>query len=144
MVNDFSKLKLPLQKMIAWGEVDRWLRGIADLTPTAAEANYHISQEEDLHTAQHIDVIYHDFNTHNLSYDTQGLISTDDIEKMVGFRQLITACSKNNVRLEIATPGQGNLEVSFDPEQLFSSSRIFGASYANVLPALFGVQKKHF
>lgn len=141
MDNDIKELRLPLKKVLVYGEVDKWLRGVSGLAPVAADPGHGVSQEKDLHTALHIDVTYHDFNTHTLSYGSGQLIDENDIEKMVGFRQLISACSKNNVCLEISNLGQGNLEVSFDPERLFSSSRIFGASYANVLPVLFGVRK---
>lgn len=141
MNNDLNDLRLPLKKVLVCGEVDKWLRGVSGLAPAAADPGHSVSQEKDLHTAQHIDVIHHDFNTHILNYGSSQLIDEADIEKMVGFRQLISACSKNNVCLEISNLGQGNLEVAFDPERLFSSSRIFGASYANVLPVLFGVRK---
>lgn len=128
MRNNINEIELPLQKVIDLGEIDRWLRGIAQIVP-----------QQDMRKGRNgIPNAMHDFNRHIMSYAAHGLIGDADVERMVGFRQLISASSKNNVRVDITAPAAGALEVNFGPHEPFSRSRVFGASYANVLPALFG------
>ncbi|MBI1215345.1 MAG: hypothetical protein GC185_05950 [Alphaproteobacteria bacterium] len=133
MSKDINELALPLQKVIDMGEIDRWLRGISRIVPQPA--SHETAREE---TTEGMSVLMQNFNRHSMSYSTQGLIDDSDVEKMVGFRQLINASSKNNVRVDITSLGEGSLEVSFEPDEPFSRSRVFGASYTNVIPSLFG------
>lgn len=134
MSKDISNMELPLQKVIDLGEIDRWLREIIPVMPRNSGDN-----PPDIRTAAY-EVTHHDFNTHTMAYGTHNLIDNVDIEKMVGFRRLVTACSQANMRVDVTLLGQGNLEVAFTPEEAFSRSRIFGASYANVLPVMFGLK----
>lgn len=137
MSRDINNMELPLQKVIDLGEIDRWLREILPMMPRTTGDN--IQQERDLHSAAY-EVTHHDFNTHTMAYGTHNLIDGADIEKMVGFRKLITACSQANMRVDVTLLGHGSLEVAFNPEESFSRSRIFGASYSNVLPVMFGLK----
>lgn len=135
MSYEFNDLSLPLQKVIDLGEIDRWLRGVSGIVPQRSTA-----QPETASTFIQADE--HDFNTHTLYYGNSHLISTDDIERMVGFRQLLTAASQQNIRVDVDDLGGGQIEVSFTPDKAFSQSRVFGASYSNVLPVLFGHPKR--
>jgi hypothetical protein len=137
MSKDIKDVELPLQKVIDLGEIDRWLREILPMMPR--NTGDHIQQERELHSAGY-EVTHHDFNTHTMAYGTHDLIESTDIEKMVGFRRLVTACSQANMRVDVSLLGHGALEVAFNPEESFSRSRIFGASYANVLPVMFGLK----
>ena len=136
MSNHFNNLSLPLQKVIDLGEIDRWLRGVAELVPLSAETAQGSAQSRESCTDAY-EVTAHDFNTHALYYGNSHLISGGDIERMVGFRQLLAAASQRNIRLDVSDHGGGHLEVSFTPDEPFRASRIFGASYANVLPVIF-------
>lgn len=135
MSYEFNDLSLPLQKVIDLGEIDRWLRGVAGIVPhRSALLPEAVGTAPDHPPA----VVGHDFNTHTLYFGNSHLITTTDIERMVGFRQLLTAASQHNIRVDVDDMGGGQMEVSFLPGEAFSKSRIFGASYSNVLPALFG------
>lgn len=137
MSKDFNNMELPLQKVIDLGEIDRWLREILPMMPRATDNR--LQQERDLHTAAY-EVTHHDFNTHVMTIGNRNTIESADIEKMVGFRRLITACSQANMRVDISLLGHGGLEVAFNPDESFSRSQVFGASYANVLPVMFGLK----
>jgi len=138
MSQDFKDLSLPLQKVIDLGEIDRWLRGVAEIVP----------QRNTPLEAQAIPVPHphgeslQNFNAHTLYFGNSHLIDAADIERMVGFRQLLTAASQQNVRVDVTDMGSGHIEVAFDPDAPFSRSRIFEASYANVLPVIFGRPSK--
>ena len=140
MSHDFSNIKLPLQKVIELGQIDRWLRGIAEIVPHPAPSEPRFSPERDMHSGA-LTVVPQDFNTHILAINAKSLVGTDDIERMVGFRNLLSAASKQNVRVDISSADGKSLEVSFDPDEVFSRSRVFGASYSNVLPAIFSKRK---
>jgi hypothetical protein len=133
MPNNINSLTLPLQKVIHLGEIDRWLRGIAKIVPRPSLKKKPAPAEK-----PGISTVMQDFNRHITAFRARGLVGDRDVEKMVGFRQLINAASKNNVRVDISSPGQAALEVHFEPRESFSQSRVFGASYTNILPALFG------
>ena len=137
MSKDINNLDLPLQKVIDLGEIDRWLREILPMMPRHHGEG--TTPEREMHVAG-LEVTHHDFNTHVMAYGTHNLIESSDIEKKPGFRRLLTACSQANMRVDITMLGQGNLEVSFHPEDPFSRSRIFDASYVNVLPVMFGLK----
>jgi hypothetical protein len=139
MSKDINNLELPLQKVLDLGKIDSWLRGIVQLIPRPVDPACRFSQEKDMHSAA-LEVTHQDFNTHALAYGTHDLIETADIEKMEGFRRVVNACSKADVRINVALLAHGALEVSFDPDEAFARSEIFGASYANVLPAMFGIR----
>lgn len=137
MSYEFSDLSLPLQKVIDLGEIDRWLRGVAGIVPQRC------TTQQDTPTTTEtalplIEVTAQDFNTHTLYFGNSHLITTTDIERMVGFRQLLAAASQQNIRVDVSDLGAGQMEVSFAPDEAFSRSQVFGASYSNVLPALFG------
>lgn len=136
MSKDFNELSLPLQKVIDLGEIDRWLRGVAQIVPQSTPLRE--AAEAPIDHLPLPMVEEQDFNCHALYFGNGHLISTNDIERMVGFRQLLTATSQLNVRVDVERLAAGHMEVSFDPDTPFSQSRIFGASYANVLPVLFG------
>lgn len=132
MSYEINNLSLPLQKVIDLGEIDRWLRGVARIVPQHSLAQPQATGSSGLQVEEH------DFNTHTLYYGNSHLITTGDIERMVGFRQLLAAASQQNIRVDVDDLGGGQIEVSFIPDKTFSQSRVFGASYNNVLPALFG------
>ncbi len=136
MSHDFSNIKLPLQKVIELGQIDRWLRGVAEIVPHPAPVDARFSPERDLHS-NGLSVVQQDFNTHILTINAKSHVGTEDIERMVGFRNLLSAASKQNVRVDVNSEDGKSLEVSFDPDEVFARSRVFGASYANVLPAIF-------
>jgi hypothetical protein len=125
MSSDIRSLSLPLQKVLDLGEVDRWLRGMAKITPlpSAPAASAELSG----------------FHTHNLHFGSGDAIESGDIESMVGFRHLLAAASKQNIRMDVDSFCRGHLNVTFVPDQPFSGSVIFGRSYANVMPVLFGM-----
>jgi|GEM_PF-1515379 len=139
MPYEFSDLSLPLQKVIDLGEIDRWLRGVAEIVPQRSTAPPDAASDARPLLSG---VAEHDFNTHTLYFGNSHLITTKDIERMVGFRQLLAAASQQNIRVDVDDLGGGQMEVSFAPGEAFSRSRIFGASYSNVLPALFGQTKR--
>jgi hypothetical protein len=121
MGKDISNLSSLMQRVVDLSAIDRWLRDMATIVPQHAQRGS----------------LSGDFNRHSFSFSASG-ITPGDIESMVGFRHLLTACSQKDVRIDIRDRGEGMLEVAFDPEKRFSRSRVFGASYANVLPVLFG------
>lgn len=136
MSYEFSDLSLPLQKVIDLGEIDRWLRGVAGIVPQRCTAQQDSPAAET--ALPLIEVSAQDFNTHTLYFGNSHLITTTDIERMVGFRQLLAAASQQNIRVDVSDLGGGQMEVSFAPNEAFSRSQVFGASYSNVLPVLFG------
>lgn len=140
MSYEFSDLSLPLQKVIDLGEIDRWLRGVAGIVPQRSAVQSDPAPPETAPPL--IEVSTQDFNTHTLYFGNSHLITTGDIERMVGFRQLLAAASQQNIRVDVSDLGAGQMEVSFAPSEAFSRSQVFGASYSNVLPALFGSRPK--
>lgn len=137
MTLDIKELKLPLQKVIELGAIDRWLRGIAQIAPQPATAETRLAAGRDLPFAA-FDAGHPDFNTHHFAVNRGSLVTTEDIERMVGFRQLLNAVSHNNVKLELTLLHDATLAVAFEPEENFAQSHIFGKSYSNVRPAMFG------
>jgi hypothetical protein len=137
---DINSLELPLQKILDLGEIDRRLRDVAQFVPKSADAAHRFSPDRDLRAQARADTVQHDFNTYRISYGTTDLIEPPDIEKMVGFRHLINACSQANVCVNMEILTHGALEVSFNPDETFSRSQIFGTTYANVLPVMFGIK----
>lgn len=123
---------MPLQKVIDLGEIDRWLRGVAEIAPGRSRGQgmpgTALSDSD------------HDLHSHSLHYGNSHLITERDIERMVGFRQLLSSASQQNVRVDIDNHGGGHMEVSFTPQEPFSASRVFGACYTNVLPVIFSRQ----
>lgn len=139
MSQDFKDLSLPLQKVIDLGEIDRWLRGVAEIVP---QRNAPVDTQAVPAPHNQSDLTLQNFNAHTLYFGNSHLIDGTDIERMVGFRQLLTAASQQNVCVDITNMGSGHIEVAFDPHAPFSHSRIFEASYANVLPVIFGRPSK--
>lgn len=129
MSNRFNGISLPLQKVIDLGEIDRWLRGVAEIVPGRI-----ISSSSSVCS---LSDGAHDFHSHSLHYGNSHLITERDIERMVGFRQLLASASQQNVRVDIDDHGGGHLEVCFTPNEPFRRSRVFGACYTNVLPVIF-------
>ncbi len=123
---------MPLQKVIDLGEIDRWLRGVAEIVPARSR---HDNPPET--TRSDTD---HDFHSHSLHYGNSHLITERDIERMVGFRQVLSSASQQNVRVDIDNHGGGHMEVSFTPDEPFRASHVFGACYTNVLPVIFARQ----
>lgn len=122
----FNDLHLPLQKVIDLGEVDRWLRGMTQVVPRSI---YKKSPEDGI-----------ELDVHTFPFG-KATVDKGEIERMIGFRQLIAAASGKNVRIDMAIDESG-LEVSFQADKTFSESQLFGASYANVLPVLFMDRRK--
>lgn len=140
MSRDFRDKSLPLDKIIELGSIDRWLRGISDIVPKPSDPGHSFSQERDLHSVSGIEVTHLDANMHVMPFASRDLIANCDIECLRGFQSLITASSKNNVRVDIKSVNGDALEVLFEPDEQFSRSMVFGASYHNVLPAMFGIK----
>lgn len=138
MSKDINDMKSVHHRVMELGSIDRWLRGIADIVPQPTPPDYTFTQERDMHTITGLEVAYLDTNMHVLSLDEATAVADEEIEKMKGFRDLVNAASHNNVRVDITNIGGNGLEISFEPDEPFSRSRIFGASYTNVLPAFFG------
>lgn len=142
MSKDIKDKSLPLDKVIELGKIDRWLRGIADLVPHPSDPGERFSQERDLHAkVPGFDVAALDSNHHVLSFNSRDLIGDKDIEGMRGFGMVMKTAAQRNVRIDVSSVNGDALEISFDPEETFARSRAFGASYANVLPVLFGGPK---
>lgn len=138
MSNHFNSISLPLQKVIDLGEIDRWLRGVAELVPLPEQPEDTSSSLQGCNEdADGFLLSEHDFNSHCLHFGNSHLITSGDIERMVGFRQLLATASQHNIRLDVSDHGGGHLEVCFTPTEPFKGSRIFGASYTNVLPVMF-------
>lgn len=127
MGQDLGNLSLPLRKVLHLGEIDRWLRGVANIVPQPCG-----DDTPDIR----------DFNTHKTRYGDAHGICRDDIQSMVGFRHLLRAASGHNVRVDIRDDADDTLSVTFFPDQSFSKSRVFGTTYANVLPVLFGTENR--
>ena len=122
MSNEISGISAKLQKIIDLGMIDSWMRGLRDVVPSSSNTPP-------------------DFNRHVLAYGSHEDIREHDMTAMVGFRQLIAACSKNNICVHIDSLPEGHIRIEFKPDLKFSSSRVFGVSYTNVLPTIFG--KRH-
>lgn len=140
MSKDINDMKSVHQRVMELGSIDRWLRGIADIVPQPVPPDFSFSQERDMHSLTGLEVTYLDTNLHILSLDDANAVADEEIEKMKGFRDLVNAASHQNVRVDISNIGGSGLEIAFEPDEPFSRSRIFGASYTNVLPAFFGVK----
>ena len=117
MSNDIRGLKLPLEKMLARGEMDRWLRGISGIVPVPVLSAAELQTDP--------------FNVH--SHATAGT-GVSEIKAMVGFRQLLQACTRNDIRVDIELRDDSTLKVRFEPTEPFSRSSIFGAGRSNVVP----------
>jgi hypothetical protein len=139
MSQDFKDLSLPLQKVIDLGEIDRWLRGVAEIVP---QRNAPVDTQAVPAPHNPSDLTLQNFNAHTLYFGNSHLIDGTDIERIMSFRQLLTTASQQNVCVDITNMGSGHIEVAFDPHAPFSHSRIFEASYANVLPVIFGRPSK--
>lgn len=123
MPNKTTSVGAKMQRAIDLGLIDNWLRGLSQIVPRPLSR-----QAQD-----YLD----DFNTHLIGYDCVDGITITDLQNLTGCRQLLAACSKNNISIEIKTNKDGYLSVSFKPELEFKYSKVFGASYHNVSPALF-------
>jgi hypothetical protein len=143
MAKDFKDLSLPLNKVIELGQVDRWLRGIADIVPQPTDHAEQVMQERELHASlPGVTVAVLDSNAHILPFAETNLIEQSDITRMKGFQQLIQSASRSNVRVDIESVGGAALEVIFEPDEPFSRSQVFGATYANVIPAVIGAKSR--
>lgn len=138
MSKDFKHLKPAVDKTINLGIIDNWLRGVCGMVPESVHKKQATVQEQEI---DGVEVTFLDANTHTLCFGSHELIKESDIEKMVGFAQLVKTCSQSNVRLDLANMGQGNLVVDFTPEEPFTKSEVFGAKFTNVLPGVFGMKR---
>ncbi len=137
MSKDINNMERSFQKVIEVGEIDRWLRDMLPMMPRTSSDS--IQQEREMHTAGY-EVTHHDFNTHTITLSEANLIDQTDIERMVGFGKLLAACSQVDMRVDVSLLHHGALEVAFNPEESFARSQIFGASYSNVVPVVFGLK----
>lgn len=143
MAKDIKDLSLPLNKVIELGQVDRWLHGIADIVPQPTDHSDDVMQERELHASlPGVTVAVLDSNAHILALAETSLIDQSDITRMKGFQQLIQSASRSNVRVDIESVGGAALEVNFEPDEPFSRSQVFGATYANVIPAVIGAKSR--
>ncbi len=141
MAKDIKDLSLPLNKVIELGQVDRWLRGIADIVPHPTDHSDDVQQERELHASlPGLTVAVLDSNAHILPFAETNLVEQSDITRMKGFQQLIQSASRSNVRVDVDSVGGAALEVNFEPDEPFSRSQVFGATYANVIPAVIGAK----
>lgn len=126
------------QKVMDLGIIDSWLQGVAGLAPQGDDPGYGVMQEFNLHTARVIDGdAPKGFNRHTLNYAAFELISHGEIKSLAGFRNLLQACTRNDVRVDMTDNGQGRLEARFHPDEPFTQSRIFGSVCLATLPAFF-------
>ena len=141
MAKDIKDLSLPLNKVIELGQVDRWLRGIANIVPHPTDHSDEVLQERELHASlPGLTVAVLDSNAHILPFAETNLVEQSDITRMKGFQQLIQSASRSNVRVDVDSVGGAALEVNFEPDEPFSRSQVFGATYTNVLPAVIGAK----
>ncbi len=141
MAKDIKDLSLPLNKVIELGQVDRWLRGIATIVPHPTDHSDDVLQERELHASlPGLTVAVLDCNAHILPFAETNLVEQSDITRMKGFQQLIQSASRSNVRVDVDSVGGAALEVNFEPDEPFSRSLVFGATYANVIPAVIGTK----
>lgn len=139
MSKDFRDKKLPLDKVIELGIIDRWLRGIAKIVPKPSDPGHKFTQERDLYAVSPAMLsVPLDSNLHSLAYASRDLIEERDIEAMRGFQSLMNIARQKDICVVVTSKNGVALEISFDPEAPFSRSVAFGASYSNVLPAIFG------
>lgn len=139
MSKDSKGQSAEFKRVLELGAVDLWLRGLADLVPKPSDPDYGFSQERDLHSVMPgIEVAHLDTNVHILPFAAHNIVGDRDIERIRGFQSLMATASQKNVRVDVENVNGDALEVTFDPDEPFSRSRAFGASYANVLPAIFG------
>ncbi len=96
-----------LRKVIELGEVDLWLRRMADSVPHRAAAST-IATGEPVHKP------------------LPAAISARDIRDTQGFRQLTTACRQNDVCLDARLTPDHRLEIGFPAGRRFKDSRTFG------------------
>ncbi|MDD9900272.1 MAG: hypothetical protein OXT65_04775 [Alphaproteobacteria bacterium] len=117
-------LPKPLKKFINTGIIDNWFRGAANLVPQKASGTG-------------LPSLAADFNEHTL--DTRDLdgITHKDIQRTKGFKQLIAACSRQNVRLDLTDNGDGELKICFKAEESFRHSTVFGRSSDSCFPGIF-------
>ncbi len=146
---DTKYLRPILQKVIDLGEIDLWLRQKAEAVPMATNA----PPSKTVHGMDNIGERH--FNTYALSIVSSAAISTDDIEGTKGMKDLVRACKKKNVALDIVrvgeggeNPGEVNLEVALDPDRPYAESRVFDRgikyfenTYGNVVPVSFSAKK---
>lgn len=123
MSGKYKSISHEMQRVLDLGLIDRWLRGMTDIVPQPSPRG---------------DPDGEAFNTHLFTVGADSDIGQNDITGMVGFRQLLTTCAKQNVRLDSDILPDGHLRIAFEPSQGFRASRIFGATYSNVTPASFG------
>jgi hypothetical protein len=136
--------QISMQKVVDLGIIDSWLRGVAVLAPPGADPRDDVMQEFNLHTApvmkRRPDELP-DLNRHTLSHDSAASISHGEIRAMPGFRRLLQACSRNDVRIDVTDLGGGRLEALFQPDEPFLQSRIFGGCHIAALPEFFRDRK---
>lgn len=139
MSRDFKDKNQPLDKVIELGSIDRWLRGIAEIVPHPIDPGHSFTQERDMHAKSSSFGMEHlDANVHVLPFNSRDLINDRDIEGMKGFLRLMNAAARRDVRVDVASVHGDALEITFAPDEPFSQSKAFGASYVNVIPAFFG------
>ena len=103
-----KKLSPQMNKIIRLGEIDRWLRGLADMVAKHASA-----------LPMHMD---------HLLPKSAGDLSQANIEDTIGFRRLIASCALKNTGLQVEMSQDDNLNISFPDGKEFSDSVIFGVS----------------
>jgi len=118
MAKDIKSLRLPIQRAIAFGEIDRRLRDISKVTP-------HFLDTMDKPTSTFI----YDPYKHTISYTP--LIKIDEITKMIGFQKLLDACFEKDVMITIESSDVQTINIQFEPTSHFSKSSVFGTSYEN-------------
>jgi hypothetical protein len=131
-----------MDKTTNLGIIDSWLRGVCGMVPRSALP---ASSDPGVH-GESIAIPFLDANTHNLTYGSYKDIHQQDIRNMRGFLDLLTACCKNNVALDLRgehldDEKQGRLVVNFKPKEPFASSRIFGTKYSNVIAGDFAPRR---
>ncbi len=125
MGDKIKSLGHEMQRVIDLGMIDHWLRGLSDIIPRNLSTQTRDIAEE--------------FNTYLMAFDCTDSIESTHIQNLTGCRQLLSGCAQQNIAVEIKFIDNGHLYVAFKPENAFAKSQIFGFSYKNVLPTLFGI-----
>jgi hypothetical protein len=125
------------------GIIDSWLRGVSSLVPHGKGrigdalrdmGVYSMQREGRRRTGP-------DFNRHTLNYGMYDLITHDDIKDTAGFRRLLRAAARNDVRIDLVDHGGGRLDALFSPDEPFLNSEIFGMRHISTLPKFFQERK---
>ncbi|MCK5658997.1 MAG: hypothetical protein KAH96_03880 [Alphaproteobacteria bacterium] len=123
MPKNIKSLRLPIQKVMALGKIDRQLRSISEVTPRFLDT-----------ADKPASTFMYDPYKHTINYTFP--IKIDEITKMVGFQRLLNACFEKDVMITIEASDAKTLNIQFEPTSHFSKS--------SVLIPVMKIQTKRF